>query len=503
MVQSSAPISAHRVLPRQDRPPVANVLILAVALFTGIGMLTSTVPLLLLGCGACLIFVILLLWTGSEPPILLLPILFQWSEVAIVPISTSWLNVPLSELSQYGADMNQSAIYGLLGISAVAIGIKIASARSSKSGASFANRIREEALRWPQRKLVLFALTFIAAGYFFAFASPNAGPLREPLGQAANVKYLGLFMLTYYSLVRERGYALLLAVAAFEIVSGMTGFFAEFKDSILTFFVAALFAKPRIRVGDMLVVSLAATMILFVGIFWSAIKPDYRNFANKGSGEQLVQVNLVDRIDFLSNAALTFNDQKVADGFQRLVARHGYIEFLGLVMQNVPLTVAYQKGQITLAVFRHISVPRFLWPAKPALPNDTEVMAKYTGLPMNWGGETSISIGYLGELYADFGYRGGLIGALVIGLVVGLAYRIVRDTQTSSPFVAAGLCLMMALRVSSFGTAYVKMVGAFVLCSVVVLILMVFVIPWLLPKGDLSSQVPDENRPMLRRPKRI
>lgn len=487
---------------RSGRPPSATAFVLAVVLFTGLGMLYSSVPILLLGCGACLIFVTLLLWTGDEPPILLLPILFQWSEVAILPYSTSWLHLPLAELSPYGADLNMSAVYGLLGVAGMAIGMKLASLPSKRSRPSFAERIKADAMAIPFNRVIFISFVLIGVGYFFAALTPYVGPFREPAGQASSVKYLGLFVLTYTSLIRERGYTLLIGVICFEVVFGMTGFFAQFKDSILTFFVAALFAKPRIRVTDTLVVSFAAMIILSVSIFWSAIKPDYRNFVNKGSGEQIVDVPLIDRVNFLSNAAATFNDEKVADGFQRLVSRHGYIEFLGLVMQNVPTGTAYQNGQITLSVFRHISVPRFLWPGKPALPSDTEVMSKYTGLPMLWGSETSISIGYLGELYADFGYWGGILAAMVIGGVIGLAYRFVRESKKVSPLMAAGLCVIIALKVSYFGTAYVKMAGAFVLGTVIVFIMMIFVLPTLMrSKHATASEFSNAGLP--RKPKRI
>jgi hypothetical protein len=129
-------------------------------------------------------------------------------------------------------------------------------------------------------------------------------------------------------------------------------------------------------------------------------------------------------------------------------------------------------------------------------------MSKFTGLPMVWGAETSISIGYLGELYADFGYFGGIFAAAFIGGVIGLAYRIVRDAKNTSPLMAAGLCVMIALKVSSFGTAYVKMAGAFVLGTVIVLLLMMIVLPFLMPAQRAPMpQFPDVVLP--RRPKRI
>lgn len=461
------------------RPQAATALISGTIVLSAVGMLTSTVPMLVFASGATLCLVVLLLWRGDDPPILLLPALFQWTEVAIVPLSTMWLKVPLADLSTYGANLEKSSLYGLLGICALSIGMWLG---SGKSGApSFSSRLREEAFRWTPSQVMITSLALIGIGYGLAFLSGIAGPAREPLNQAANIKYIGIFLLAYWSLVRGRNYGVLIVVVGFEIGFGMTGFFAEFKNPILTFFLAAISAKPRLKAVDLLIVSVPVGVVLAVGIFWSAVKPDYREFVNKGTGAQVVAVPIGDRVDFLTNAAMEFDGEKVATGFERLVARHGYVEFLGLVMGYIPSAMPPEGGKITAAVFRHIAVPRFLWPQKPALPSDTEVMSKYTGLPMTWNSDTSISIGYLGELYADFGYLGGLFGALIIGLIVGQSYKLVRTRFASSAIICAGLCLMVALPIAYFGTAYVKMVGAFVMTSVVVILIGQFLMPVFLP----------------------
>jgi hypothetical protein len=443
----------------------------AVALLTGLAMLTSSIPLLLLGCGACLIFAVLLLWTGEEPPILLLPILFQWSEVAILPYSTSWLNVPLASLSENGADLSASAAFGLMAISCLAVGMKLGIGRSQSGENSFSARIEAQARLWGQGQIILISLSVIGLGYALTIASAYGGSLREPLNQAAGIKYAGLFIFTYWSLYHGKNLGLLAAIIAFEVVVGMTGFFANFKNSVLTFFVAALFARPKIRISDTISVLCAGFLILAIGIFWSAIKPDYRDFMNKGTGAQIVDVPISARIDFLMNAASSMDNEKIADGFERLVSRHGYIEYLGLVMHNIPSAMPYQKGEVTLSVLRHVAIPRVLWKEKPILPSDTEAMSRFTGLPMVWNSDTSISIGYLGELYADFGYTGGLVGSLIIGLLVGLAYRSVSNQRRVSALMVAGLCLMLALPMAYFGTAYAKLVGSFVLTFFLVIAL--------------------------------
>lgn len=502
-MQVSASVAPVRPKAKSGRPPAANALLLVITLMTGIGMFFSSVPILLAGCGLCLILVVLLLWTEADPPILLLPVLFQWSEVAILPYSTSWLQLPLNALSENGADLNASAILGLIGVFSLAVGMRLGARQGRVGDAWFSERIEVQARLWTQNKIIVVSFSLIGIGYALALASAYAGGLREPLNQAAGIKNVGLFIFTYWSLYHGRSLGLLVLLVVFEVGFGMTGFFANFKNSVLTFFVAALFARPRIRMVDTLSVLGAGILIVALGVFWSAIKPDYRDFMNKGTGAQIVDVPITARIDFLVNSASSMNSEKIAEGFQRLVSRHGYIEYLALVMQNIPQTMSYQNGEITLSVLRHVAVPRALWKAKPVLPNDTEVMSKYTGLPMVWNEDTSISIGYLGELYADFGYIGGVIGCLIIGLLVGTGYRLVRDQVKMSALVAAGLCLMLALPIAYFGTAYVKLAGSFVLTFFIVLVLSYSVFPALFPSGGQVDTSQNHRTGLMRRFHRI
>ena len=96
--------------------------------------------------------------------------------------------------------------------------------------------------------------------------------------------------------------------------------------------------------------------------------------------------------------------------------------------------------------------------------DDTEVTAYYTALPVPYlpTGNTSISIGYLGELYIDFGVGGALLAVFLLGLIFGRCYRAIRDYPRTPAFVNYGLCMMFALAFTSFGTALIKLIGGLV-----------------------------------------
>ncbi len=440
--------------------------VLSIALLVSFASATiSPAPLTVAASALCLALIIWLLWSRNEVPILLLPALFQWSEVATPSLSTIWKQVPLNQLFQNNADFDFATLYALAAIGILAVALRLGSGRSKYPG--FAERLRVEATVWRYRDVALIAFSAIGAGYLAASISGFAGSARELFNQISNIKYVGLFVLSYWCLVRRSRMLVLAAVIAFEVVFGMTGFFAEFKDSILTFLIAALAARPKLRPADMAIVTSAGILLFGIAIFWSEVKPSYRLFVNQGSGEQVVLEPLNQRIEFLANAAGAMDAAQFSDGFDKLVARHGYIEYLALTMQSVPAVIPHENGRLTLGLLEHVTVPRFLFPDKPVLPNDTEITKRYTGVHLSINSATSISIGYLGELYVDFGLLGSLLAVAAIGGVTGFAYRMLRDHSNGPLLVVAGLCLIIALPLAYFGQAYVKTMGGWV-ASVIV-----------------------------------
>lgn len=433
------------------------------SLITTIGAIASTAPIQVAASGLALIAIFLLLWRRDDPPVLLLPPLFQWSEVAIIPFSTIWKRGELNNLSITGANLDSSAIYGLFGVVALALGLRLGMGRLK----GFGSNLRAETLRTDFASILHFSLTLMVAGYIFAALKSIGGPLHELFNQLSGIKNVGLFMFAYWCLAHQQHISILVGIIAIEVLFGMTGFFADFKGALLTLIIAAMAARPNLKARDLLQVGISLTLLVFVATFWTVVKSDYRSFVNKGSGDQVVLVPITARVSYLTDAINSLNTEVAVQGFDNLVARHGYIDYLARVMENVPRGVPHENGALTAAVVQHIAMPRFLFPGKPSLPNDTEVMAHYTGESMVWNANTSISIGHLGELYIDFGYFGGLIGMLTIGTILGRVYRVIRNNSKTPALLSTGLCLMVALPVAYFGTAYPKLIGAMIASALI------------------------------------
>jgi hypothetical protein len=151
-------------------------------------------------------------------------------------------------------------------------------------------------------------------------------------------------------------------------------------------------------------------------------------------------------------------------------------------MERVPETLPHEGGARLAEAILHVLTPRVLFPDKPEVRSDTEVTARYTGLPLAvWADQsTSISIGYLGELYIDFGVAGAVIAAFLIGLASGRAYRAIRDHTRTPGFINYGLCMMVALTLATFEIALIKLLGSVVTVIAAALLLQRWVWPVLL-----------------------
>jgi hypothetical protein len=442
----------------------ARVVIVVALAFSLFGMTISGSPLTVLAGGLSLSILLFTLWQIDVPPIMLIPALYQWVQVAIKPFLTIVYAKPIDQVLDAGGglwtNLEPAAVFGFSGISCLAIGLWIGSGRPR---VNLANALRMEARAWNLKFVLRLAIGAIIIGHTVNAFAGLAGSALQLVLPFAGLAYCGIFVLAYWCLVNKTGYRYLAAIMIFEIVIGLTGFFADFRGPVLVLAMAALTARPSVRFSNVVILTGVAAVILCVATFWSAVKNDYRTFVNEGTGAQSANVPFQDRLNYIINAAAAFDGEQFSEGFQRLLARQSYIDFLGATLSNVPKFVPHEDGMRSVDAIENMIMPRFLFPNKPALQPDTVVTAEYTGLSFTADEYTSISIGYLGELYIDFGYFGALIAALILGAMVGVGYRTIRDYERLPRIVTFGMCAMAALPLEDFGTSLVKTVNGTVL----------------------------------------
>jgi hypothetical protein len=242
----------------------------------------------------------------------------------------------------------------------------------------------------------------------------------------SRIKIVAMFLLFTNVLSTRKGTKFLVLVVAVELASGFGGLFSEFRSVFIILAVAAVGA--RMRWNSMLGVALVGWIaaLLALALFWTAVKGDYRQFATGSDESQYIRTSLADRYSYLGDKAASVGSIDWELASRALVTRVAYVDIFGSVIgvnEATPGGVNSYPRQWTEAI-EHITKPRFLFPDKAAL-SDTATFARLAlgNAEEQMREGTSISVGYMGENYADLGFPGMLVGIFVIGLTIGSMAR--------------------------------------------------------------------------------
>jgi hypothetical protein len=452
---------------------------IAILGMTSIVAIPSDDPALVLACGSTVALVVGLLWRAGEPPVLLMAAGLQLAQVVVTPLYASMTGEPLSAFSMGFGDITAATWFALAAILSLAVGMWLAQSGARSSAAL----MRLQGLTWsPRAAFIFFLITLLLSASFVQLADIDDG-LRQPALAAARIEWAGVFVLTYVCSVQRRGFVYVLLVACLELVKGFTGVFADFKEIFIVLLVGVVAATPRLKLRTALAGLVLASITLTLGVFWSAIKMDYRNFVSLGTGEQVALVPVEDRFAYLMDRVSGADGETMRYGLDRLIRRWGYVDLLAATMRNVPARVPFENGGLIGASVMHILQPRVLFPDKASPPSDTEITVRYSGIPFDAGGNaanTSISLGYVAELYVDFGFAGALVATFILGLVFGGSVRFVMSSTRLPAILIAGLAVVLMMSAASFEQALIKMTGGFTTTFVMILLIARYLIPYVL-----------------------
>jgi hypothetical protein len=432
-------------------------------------------------CGLVIALAVGLLWRVGEPPVLLMAAGLQLTQVVAFPLYASVVGVPLDTLGTYVPDLTSAAWIALAGISSLVMGMWCGQLGTLLR----AGWIQIETKTWSVQNALAFCLVTLMLSVPFAAIGKIAPGLQQPAFAASRVQWVGVFILTCVCVSQRRGFVFLTIIVLSQVVIGLTGFFADFKEVIYVVLVGIFAVRPKIKLGSAVIGLALASFLITLGAFWSAVKEDYRQFINLGSGQQVVLIPLEDRLQYIFGRALNADSELMSDGFERLVRRVAYIELLGATIKNVPDNIPFQEGAQVGAAITHVLQPRLFFPDKPPAPSDTAITTRYTGIRFDRGNnlaDTSIGLGYMAELYVDFGYVGIVIGTFLLGLLVGYSVKWI-SLYKQLPYVAnSGLAVMLVFSVASFEEVLLKLLGGFLMTLFVVIGLQRFLLPRLLER---------------------
>jgi hypothetical protein len=360
--------------------------------------------------------------TDEGPPVLALAMTMQWVSVSI----GLFYNIVTGRALEatIHTDYRYMVLLGLGCVTATTIGLAL--------GRELIARTRP-----PQGVRPPNALTFKSVMFVYVVFTAVLSVVRVTdvdLGglamAAVALTYLriGLVYLIFRRMVARGEWHYLTALLVLEVVLGISGFYAGFKEPLIMAALAFLeyFDKRDVRHWFSLA-ALGVTMAT-LGIVWIGIRGDYRS---KFVQDERFLNSRSTRIDALRESVNGWMSQSSGEIWQNVdsfVDRMWTIYYPALAVDRVPSVLPHTHGALMAETLRFVFEPRILFPNKPEIISDSQMVRRYSGA-MVAGQEqnTDIAFGYAAESYVDFGVPGmfvpPFIWGLFIGVVIELIYR--------------------------------------------------------------------------------
>ena len=437
-----------------------------------------------------------LLWRQGETPVLLFAVSFQWLQVTAKVFHANFLGIDVTSLSNYtlGSELPSlaSAIWlSLVGLTVLAVGMRLGMRKLGPVRWEEANH--EVAGLSTNRAFLLYLLCTMLAAVLQANAWAAGGGLVQILRGAVSIKWVGFFILGYIVLKRKEGYPFFAAAVVIEFVSGI-GFFSGFKTVIFVTLLVIFTVRHRLKPTAIAAGFVLFGALLIFGAGWTSIKGEFRGYLNQGTNSQATLVSRSDQFDKLGELIgdLEWYDISVAMG--ELFGRIAYVDYFALSIDYVPEVLPHEGGSLWKQSIMHTLTPRLFFPSKPPLVSDSETTMRYTGLVLAGEKEgTSISIGYMGESYIDFGRYGMFFPIFILGVIWGFMYYYFTSRAQS---LIIGYAFATALLISAyqFEMAGIKLVGGMVLNFLVLALILRFgekhLVSWLSREGGAKQVAP-------------
>lgn len=440
-------------------------------------------------CG-CLIWPILflLLWRPGEPPVLLFAAAFQSIQVLTPVIVADLSGKTLQQV--LGDELSMAFYLGSLAILVLAYGMKLGMGKIALSNFIDLEGNESQTLR-VDRLAIAYLGTLAFSTVISSIAFSESG-LTQFLLAIDSFHWFVVFLIIWAGFRHSQFRLLAISVTLVEILVGLTGFFSGFKTVL--FVILIIYGGTSTRVSRLLrpQALILLTLILILTTYWQGIKGDYRSYVNAGTSTQSIQVSFSDRLAFHGLALSKINTEELNVGFESGLDRLGYLNFFAGSIKTVPSVIPHQEGRLWSEAIVHTLTPRFIFPNKPTI-DDSQRTNTFTGFRVAGAAQgTSVSIGYVGESYIDFGVPMMFVPILALGYFWGWLYRSLANFG-KVPLLGLAAATTILLNVSiTFESSNIKIVGGAVSAFLVYLVFLYFgggiVWQWLTGKSQKANQ---------------
>jgi hypothetical protein len=401
-------------------------------------------------------------------------LLWQWLEVFARAVLTFFDGESMFD-GIYGPTVGFAYWYMLAGLVAMAVAFRVTLSGLREPS----TRLRFAHCEWRANDLFACYLVtlVIAAGYGYG---TNALPsLDQQMEAVARLKVVALFLLFANVLSTRRGWRFLAMAVAFEILSGFSGLFSDFKSVFIVLMMAAMAIRVRWTNSLALASAVLACVAVGLALFWTAVKSDFRQYATDSEESQNIKASLADRYSYLGSKAADMGSIDLESASYKLVYRLAYVDIFGSVIAVSEVNVPESYPRQWTDALEHILKPRFLFPEKPGL-SDTETFARLAlgNALEDMRAGTSISVGYISENFVDFGFPGMLASLFALVAVIGLMCRYFM--MAPLPWLMReGIVLALIYTCANTGVemSLPKLLGAAVMFFIVYIVLVRYMMP--------------------------
>lgn len=409
--------------------------------------------------------------TDNYPPVLFIAFAFQWLQISVKAIYATFTFQSLQDVAEFPNEIVTAYLFSCIALLALGYGIF----RTLKNIVFQPSEISQYLDTLDTRKTliayILFSI-FSLGLYSLRFTIPG---LFQGIVALGYIKWT-LFFFMFYSAIKQGTYRwLLYLIIVFEFISGFASYFADFK-TIIFMVVIVYLSLYKISHLKFLMLTIAFLAFGYLGVIWTSVKMDYREFLNQDSGRQVVAVSDGEALTFLANNVSDISDEQLTLGFEAMIDRISYIDYLASCMEYVPSVLPHENGKLTREAIMHVLVPRLFNPNKAAI-DDSQHLTKYTGVFYADGAMgVSFALGYVGDFYIDFGPIWMFFALFLFGSLIGFIIKSIYKTSLNT-FWAMAIMLPLFIILYKYENALIKFFGNLIVFWIVATLFNKYVCP--------------------------
>lgn len=445
---------------------VAAVILLSVGFGPNLNLALLSLAVLVVGC--------IVLWRPGETPFLCVTFCVHWLGASVAIFYANWLDLDILRASVFGGEISLATVLSLVGILFLAFGMRVGAGtwrpREAESALSIA--CAHPVSRWFGLYCIALAVSLTALAFMWVLPG-----LSQALLALAGLRWAFFFVLAYASFARGGVGGMYFPLAfAIELALGLGTYFSDFRTVFFFSIYAALASGLRLNARMQALLALLIVALVSFSIVWTGVKQEYRAFISGGQREQVVSVDYATRLGKLADLTGALDARAVEAGFDQILRRLSYVEYFSVVLVHVPAAIAHENGALLVDALTRPFLPRAFFPDK-AVIDDTERTNLYTGGIAGVSEATSISIGYVGEAYIDFGTYGMMLALFGVGCGYGYGYRLLSRSKVAGSLVGMGLATAALQPIGFLETSFTKAAGGLAITLLVTWLFVKFLIP--------------------------